>query len=44
LVERAGGLYRNDIVSVEETSSNVLTVYLAEASKIKIAIHAMGNI
>ena len=44
MVERADGSYRNDIVSVEEVDSNTLKVYLAEASKIKIAVQSMGNI
>ena len=44
LVERADGSYRNDIVSVEETDTNTLKVYLAEASKIKIAVQSMETI
>ena len=44
MVERADGSYRNDIVSVEEVDSNTLKVYLAEASKIKIAVHSMSDI
>ena len=44
MVERADGSYRNDIVSVEETNSNTLTVYLTEAAKIKIAVHTMVGI
>jgi len=44
LVERSGGGYRNDIVSVEETTSNTLTVYLSEAAKIKIAVQSMASI
>jgi hypothetical protein len=44
LVERADGTYRNDIVSVTETSTNVLTVYLSESAKIKMSVHSMGNL
>jgi hypothetical protein len=41
MIEREDGTYRNDIVSVAETSSNVLTVYLSESSKIKLSVHSM---
>ena len=44
LVERADGTYRNDIVSIEETDTNTLTVYLTEARKIKIAVQSMGTL
>jgi len=42
LVERPNGLYRNDVVSVEEFDSNTLKVYLASAQKIKIAVTNMA--
>ena len=41
LVERPDGSYRNDIVSVEETNSNTLTIFLTVASKVKVAVHSM---
>jgi hypothetical protein len=44
LVERAGGKYRNDIVSVEETDRNTLTVHLSESAKVKIAVVTMANL
>jgi hypothetical protein len=43
-VERAGGKYRNDIVSVEETDRNTLTVHLSESAKVKIAVVTMANL
>jgi hypothetical protein len=42
MIERDDGTYRNDIVSVAETSRNILTVYLSESSKIKMAVHSMS--
>jgi len=44
LVQRANGTYRNDIVSVEETNANTLTVYLTESAMIKVAVQAMKDI
>ena len=40
LVERANGYFYNDIVSVEQTTANTLTVYLTEANNIKAAIES----
>jgi predicted transcriptional regulator len=37
-VEGDDGKYRNDIVAVEETSLNVLTVSLTESRKVKVAV------
>ena len=42
MIERDDGTYRNDIVSVAETSRNALTVYLSESAKIKMAVHSMS--
>ena len=44
LIERSDGTYRNDIVSVEETDSNTIKVFLTAAAKIKIAVHSMVDI
>lgn len=44
MVERPNGLYRNDVVSVEEFDSNTLKVYLASAQKIKIAVTSMASL
>lgn len=44
LVERADGKYRNDIVSVEETTANTLTIYLSAAAKVKVAVQSMTSL
>lgn len=44
LVQRPNGLYRNDVVSVEEFDSNTLKVYLASAQKIKMAVTSMASL
>jgi len=35
-VQRADGLYYNDIVSVQEVDSNTVKVYLTTALKVKV--------
>lgn len=35
------GLFRNDIVAVEETSANIITITLTEARIVKVAIQAL---
>lgn len=42
LVQRDSGLFRNDVVSVEETNSNTLTVYLTTARNIKVAVKSFA--
>ena len=44
LVKRSDNLYHNDIVSVEHTSGNVMTVYLTEASHIRVSAVSMTNL
>lgn len=44
LVQRMDGTFRNDIVSVAETDQNTLTVYLATAANIKIAVRSMTGL
>jgi len=44
LTQGADGVYRNDIVCVEETNGNTLTVYLSDASKVKVAVQAIKSI
>jgi hypothetical protein len=44
LVEGADLVYRNDIVLVEETDTNTLTVKMTEARKIKVAVTAVADI
>ena len=43
-VEGDDGKYRNDIVAVEETSNNVLTIGLTESRKVKVAVQSMAAI
>ena len=38
------GKFRNDIVAVEETSNNVLTVGLTESRKVKVAVMSLASI
>jgi hypothetical protein len=40
-VEGDDGKYRNDIVAVEETNNNVITIGLTESRKVKVAIMSM---
>ena len=38
------GKFRNDIVAVEETSNNVLTIGLTESRKVKVAVMSLASI
>lgn len=38
------GLYANDVVPVEETDSNTLTVYLTESRHVRVSVMAMTDI
>ena len=43
-VEGDDGKFRNDIVAVEETSNNVLTIGLTESRKVKVAVMSLASI
>lgn len=43
-VEGEDQIYRNDIVAVEETDNNTLTVSLTEAAKIKVVVQALDDL
>jgi hypothetical protein len=38
------GLYANDVVPIEETDSNTLTVYLTESRHVRVSVMAMTDI
>ena len=43
-VEGDDGKYRNDIVAVEETNNNTITVGLTESRKVKVAVMSLAGI
>lgn len=43
-VEGEDQIYRNDIVAVEETDNNTLTVSLTEAAKIKVVVQSLDDL
>ena len=43
-VEGDDGKYRNDIVAVEETNNNTLTIGLTESRKVKVAVVSLASI
>lgn len=43
-VEGDDGKYRNDIVAVEETNNNTITIGLTESRKVKVAVLSMASI
>lgn len=43
-VEGDDGLYRNDIVAIEEVDGNTVRVDLTESRKVKVAVVSMGDI
>lgn len=44
LVKGADGVFRNDVVPVEETNSNEFVVYLASAADVRVSVKSLVNI
>jgi hypothetical protein len=44
LVEGSDGKYRNDVVPVEETNANTLTISLAESRRIKVTVQDVSDL
>ena len=44
LQDIADGKFRNDIVAVEETNNNTITVGLTESRKVKVAVVSLASI
>jgi hypothetical protein len=44
MVNRGAGVFFNDIVSVEQTSANIMTIYLSEALNVKVICRSAATI
>jgi ABC-type oligopeptide transport system substrate-binding subunit len=44
MVLDSDGKYKNDVVPVEETDANTLTITLTQASHIRVSVMSMTNI
>jgi len=43
-VEGSDGIYRNDIVAVEETDNNTVSISLTEAANVKVAVQSLTDL